>query len=554
MNPSAAIRAACLGAVVLHAPLAGAQAAATPWSTACTASHCTASAKVLAREANVPYAYQLRISRFADARTELVLLTGSRRPADDASIDVQIDGRAVARLAPGVGYRRVGPSNTFRVAQGEAASVLQAMRDGKQLVLGFRTAAGSDERVPVALQGLDAALTRIGVQTRPPTGVAAAAAAQQPLDPRIDRPAAPAAGQTSQDAPTPTSPVKRAPARKTAVKRSPRSAAATASVPAPADASPPVSREAAPVSPAAPAIPPDAAELPAAALDAAPAATSSVPAPMAPRQAPESVSVPRQFACQGNEPFWNLTISGDNARFVSLTGSGDAHPVRLTGRLRATAARTGASFGWRGTDADGSAYGALIERRSCRDSMSDREGVTTFAYAATVAAPGGMTLHGCCNAGPALDSQAGAPGEPAVQLADLRARAPEDWTRHLPDMLRAVQACLDRTPGEGAYVTKAWPMNRAMVGVRTRNASVGWFECVAQQDGRAIDRFAPVDATAERVVDEERVLYVPAEVVRQEGNCFRHEQLLDDAGRPLGWLTVNACWRAPGAAPVGKRR
>src|SRR5690606_25966391 len=130
---------------------------------------------------NVPYAYQLRISRFADARTEVVLLTGSRRPADDASIDVQIDGRAVARLAPGVGYRRVGPSNTFRVAQGEAASVLQAMRDGKQLVLGFRTAAGSDERVAVALRGLDAALTRIGVPTPPPTGVSAAASAQQPL-------------------------------------------------------------------------------------------------------------------------------------------------------------------------------------------------------------------------------------------------------------------------------------------------------------------------------------------------------------------------------------
>lgn len=554
MNPFAAIRAVCLGVAVLYAPLAGAQAAATPWSTACTASHCTASAKVLAREANVPYAYQLRISRFADARTELVLLTGSRRPAGDAIIDVQIDGRAVARLAPGVGYRRIGPSNTFRVADGETATVLQAMRDGKQLVLAFRTAAGSGERIAVALRGLDAALTRIGVQTPPPTGAVAAAPAAQPVDPRIDRPAAPAAGQASNDAPTTTSPAKKAPAKESVAKRPPRSASATANVPAPADAPPPAPREAAPVSPAAPATPPASAELPGAALDAAPAATSSAPAPMAPRQAPESVSVPRQFACQGNEPFWNLTISGDDARFVSLTGSGDAHPVRLTGRLRATAASTGASFGWRGTSADGSAYGALIERRSCRDNMSDREGVTTFAYAATVAAPGGMTLHGCCNAGAALDSQAGAPGEPSVQLADLRARAPEDWTRHLPDMLRAVQACLDRTPGEGAYVTKAWPMNRGMVGVRTRNASVGWFECVAQQDGRAIDRFAPVNATAERVVDEERVLYVPADEVRQEGNCFRHEQLLDDAGRPLGWLTANACWRAPGSAPVVKRR
>jgi len=538
----ATILAACVGVALVHAPLSGAQAPATAWSTACSASHCTASAKVPAREANLPYAYQLRISRFADARTELVLLTARRTPAPDAAIDVRIDGKPVADLTPGSGYRRIGRSNTFLVADGETAALLRAMREGRQISLAFRATAGGEERVALPLGGLDAALSKIGVNT--------------PAMPAQ----APSPGKT---ATAKTSPAKKPPTSAPPSKQPPATAAARQDAGPRPEAAAPLPRAAPPAPSTAPAAsasaatPAPAGELPAAALDA-PAADASTPAgaaaaPLSPRRTADSVSVPRQFACQGNEPFWNLTIDGDDARFVSLSGNGDAQPVLLSGRLRATATSTGATFGWRGTGADGSVYGALIERRSCRDSMSDREGVTTFSYAATVAAPGGATLHGCCNASAALDSQAGAQGDPTVQLADLRTRAPEDWTRHLPDMLAAVQVCLDRTPGDGAYVTKAWPMNRGMVGVRTRNASVGWFECVAPQDGRAVEHFAPVAATGERVPDEERVLYVPAGVARHTGNCFRHEEVLDQAGRPLGWLTANACWRAPGAAVVERR-
>ncbi len=543
MNLTAAIRAVCLGAALVHAPLSSAQAPPTPWTTACSASHCTASAKVPAREANLPYAYQLRISRFADARTELVLLTARRTPAPDAAIDVQIDGKPVTALTAGSGYRRIGRSNTFLVADGETTALLRAMREGRQISLAFRATAGSEELITLSLRGLDAALSKIGVEA-PPAKLAQA----------------PSPGKTSTAR---TSPAKKPPAKASPPKQSPATAAARPDAGAQPETAAPVPRatprapSTTPAASAPAAAPAPARELPAAALDAPAAAASTqagaAGAPLSPRRTVESVSVPRQFACQGNEPFWNLTIDGDDARFVSLTGSGDAQPVLLAGRLRATATSTGATFGWRGTSVDGSAYGALIERRSCRDSMSDREGVTTFAYAATVAAPGGVTLHGCCNASAALDSQAGAQGEPTVQLADLRGRAPDDWTRHLPDMLAAVQACLDRTPGDGAYVTKAWPMNRGMVGVRTRNASVGWFECVVPQDGRAVEHFAPVAATAEPVPDEERVLYLPAGVARLTGNCFRHEELLDEAGRPLGWLTANACWRAPGADVVERR-
>jgi len=534
-SPFSALVAACLSLAIFGGG-ARAQAQGSAWTTNCSASHCTASAKVRANEPGVPYAYQLRVSRYQDAKTELVLLSSTTRPADDAPIQVQVDGKAVAQLAPGSGYRHIGRSNTFVVADGETEALLRAMRRGRQLRLSFRAASGTDESAIVPLQGMDAALSKIGViaaKARPaPTAPMAKATAAEP--------------PASKPAPAPAKPKSAAASGAEALPPKP-AAASTAS--AKSAATPPPAVPAPPIAPGAPA---DEAqgELPGAVLDAPAAATSAAPSsPAAPVQ---SVSVPRQFACQGNEPFWNLMIDGDTARFVSLTGGGDPKPVLLSGKLQATAESTGATFGWRGRAVDGNSYGALIERRSCRDSMSDREGVTTFAYSATVAVPGNRALQGCCNVGLTLDKNAGASGQPSVRLSGLRGRAPEDWSRHLPDMLRAIDACLERTPGETAYVTKAWPMNRGMVGVRTRNASVGWFECTAQQDGRAIEQFAPVDNKSARIADEEKLLFVPASVARHEGNCFRHEQVLDEADRPLGWLTTNTCWRAPGA-PVAKR-
>lgn len=562
---AATLRAALLCGALVHAAQTHAQPASAAWSTRCDASHCAASTRVRAQEPGVPYAYQLRVSRYADARTELVLLTGNRRPADDAAIGLQVDGRPVAALAAGSGYRRVGRSNTYVLGGDEAANLLTRLRGAQQLTLAFRTSTGIDETVAIRLQGLDAALARIGVTAPPAPAVASAARTQKP-----QQPAAALASSAPAVKPDPvkSDPVKPDPVKSDPARPKTRSAPAASSARADTVTTPPApTRSTAPEAATrseAPEAPGDA-RLPAAALDTPGTSTPGTPpgtsasGPAAPASSAQSASdaqpasVPRQFACQGNEPFWNLVIGGDNARFVSLTASGDPRAVLLQGRLQATAQSTGAAYGWRGRSAEGDSYGALIERRSCRDSMSDGGGMTTFLFAATVAAPGGLTLQGCCNAGASLDSRAGAQGEQWVQLNSLRGRAPDDWSRHLPDMLRAIDACLDRTPGADPYVTKAWPMNRGMMGVRTRNASVGWFECIAQQDGRAIERFAPVDGEAERGPDEERLVFVPAGVSRHEGNCFRHEQVLDDAGRTLGWLTTNTCWRVPGA-PVAKRR
>ena len=79
------------------------------------------------------------------------------------------------------------------------------------------------------------------------------------------------------------------------------------------------------------------------------------------------------------------------------------------------------------------------------------------------------------------------------------APAPEtDWSRYLFDLLPAIQACIDKTPEPDPYATKAWPMNHGMVGVRTRNGQGGWFECVAEANGKSIDRFVPLPPARRR--------------------------------------------------------
>ncbi|HZP86656.1 MAG TPA: hypothetical protein VFB54_07525 [Burkholderiales bacterium] len=128
-----------------------------------------------------------------------------------------------------------------------------------------------------------------------------------------------------------------------------------------------------------------------------------------------------------------------------------------------------------------------------------------------------------------------------VAIADLRARTPEDWSRFLPELLPAIQACIERTPGSGVFVTKAWLMSKGLVGVRTRNTTVGWFDCVARREGRHVERFDPVTQTGERLPGEEYIVFTATPESLPEGDCFSREQVVDDANQSIGWLSRYGC-------------
>ena len=249
----------------------------------------------------------------------------------------------------------------------------------------------------------------------------------------------------------------------------------------------------------------------------------------------------RQFSCRGNEPSWTFAIDGEHARYASLTDSSQPDTVELAGKLSVTGDGPTPIVDWRGKSDWGGSFRAVVTEGLCRDSMSDSEGQTEFEYLARVTLPGGKGVRGCCNAGLPPVKAATPTDTTQYPVADLRKRPETDWSRYLFDFLPAIQACIDKTPEPDPYATKAWPMNRGMVGVRTRNAQGGWFECIAEANGKSIERFVPLPSAAPPAPNEDRVVFSPPDHPPPAASCYKHERVMDGMGDFLGWLSTNGC-------------
>jgi len=483
------------------------------WSVTCAGErYCSASTRLRSDNPELRYAYLLRVSRYESGEREIAFLPAQERPAGDAEIAVRVDGNPAVRLAPDSGWRAVGGGNTFLVASAdEVSGLLETMRTGKRVELRYRSTRGKPVAVSFPLAGFAPALAV--VDPRP----------VKRAQPKPDKAAAAPKGHSV-----------------TAVSDSVTAASDPAAAAVATQAEPEPSAEMVPEAATVQADPP-----------ANPAVAQAKPKPASvggpPPAGRKRVKAVRQFACRGDEPSWNLTIDNNRARF-QLPLDEEPAVIALTGRLGVTGEGRTPDMDWRGKSADGRAYRALIQQQSCTDSMSDAAGETAFDYRVQLTVPGGRKLTGCCDAGVEPRVAARAQPDPAqAPVAALGAKSPVDWSRMLMELLPAIDACLAKTPGTAPYVTKAWPMNRGMVGVRTRNATVGWFECVAQSDGKVVDRFGPVESGAPPVPGEEVVLYIPAAHAPPSGNCFTHERVMDASGSQIGWLSTNACAAQPGA-------
>lgn len=122
-------------------------------------------------------------------------------------------------------------------------------------------------------------------------------------------------------------------------------------------------------------------------------------------------------------------------------------------------------------------------------------------------------------------------------FADPRNKPMGDWSRMLPDLLPAIQACIGESADRPRVVLKAWPMNRGMVGVRmarTRDGAATQ-DCIATTGGR-VDRLERPSENAEALPGQGRarlpsVTRHPARPhVRQVGTRIR------PAGRSGRWV------------------
>ena len=257
---------------------------------------------------------------------------------------------------------------------------------------------------------------------------------------------------------------------------------------------------------------------------AAPPAPAPETAP-APEAAPPDVAaapaeqVPRAFLCRGNEPFWALDVVVDGG--VLKTPYAE---TALAGELRAT---EGGAYAFRGAPADQpeASVAAVIAPAQCFDTMADGP---AMPYSAVVEFADGTQGSGCCTVEYGLDLG----GAPAF---DASTKAAEDWSRLLPDLATAVTRCAFDGGVATEAVTKAWPMNKGMAGVRLRDSSGARFDCSIDLGQGDIESVQPV-AEGDALPGEGSPLWLPAGGTPPVLHCGRVERVLSADGLVTGWL------------------
>lgn len=308
----------------------------------------------------------------------------------------------------------------------------------------------------------------------------------------------------------------------------PPRAAARVAPPAAPPAAPPVppANAAAEVRAAVPAAPPPLTTLGAVAPPVAgPVArgTAEPPTPPAPSLAaadaraaalPVAEAGSAALRCQGNEPGWQLLIQPGLARLRSQDG-----PLRDVAMVARYTSAPWADPPFAMLRAEVNGQGtmvAYITADACSDSMSGE----ASAMRARLSMPDGTVRIGCCR--------------PLAQVADPR--GPGDWSRWLPELLPAVQACSVARPG---LVLDAWQVAPGRAAVRIAGTDGNRFDCFADTLTRRAERVVAVAHADRRTSEGQPVLRVG--VPARAEACRLTEPVRAVDGTPFGSLAWEAC-------------
>lgn len=523
------------------------------WVVACqsdASGYCTANAKLTDGRGAQGYAFQLHVWRArAGDPLQVTFLAGTARPGASEPMQLRVDGLPPIVLEAGTGYRSIRSGGAYALSAAEpVAALLAQMLRGQRLRIAFRDAQGKLVAPVFSLNGFRQAVTRFegaGVNQmlasthgNRPTAPDSTPRREPEAAPDLAQPPAAKAAPAGMEPPAAsaipepvqgTEPVPIAPPQRTA----------TSATAGRAQSQPEASSEPA-TSPARgnKRTPSTITEL--APAQRKPEAGSTAVAAGHPSRRGRGESL-RQFACRGDEPAWSLAIDRQRATLRLA----DAEPAtrELTGKFSISGEGRTPVMTWRGKAAgERGELTAVIVEQECKDSVSEGEAQTASAFQVQVKLPDGRKVRGCCTAGlPAPQTASVPPGLASARIADFAAKPSEDWARLLLELKPAVDACMARTPGTSPYVTKAWPINAAMAGVRTRSGDGGWFGCIARIDGSVVDRFEPLERADPPLPGENLTLFTPAGSTPRSGSCWEHERVLDAAGKLLGYLSYNTC-------------
>lgn len=258
-------------------------------------------------------------------------------------------------------------------------------------------------------------------------------------------------------------------------------------------------------------------------------------------------SMPSEYKCNGNEPFWGLAIENEHAGWAT---PGEPEGRTLEGAFRHL--DYAGVFAWRGEFGEGDLV-AFVTDQPCSDTMVDRE----YPYSIKVSLPDGSVLLGCCDTISEPSAEGWSESKPDLHteveadevdesLSDLPVailddKPPGDWSRHLLALLPAIESCLAETPGTSPRVVKAWATSHEQVGVRTWSAETAAWECVANGQGSLVRPLTALNSDAIGLHDGWSPIFTLRGQSPPAGECYHHERVVDARGELIGWLSYDTC-------------
>lgn len=142
----------------------------------------------------------------------------------------------------------------------------------------------------------------------------------------------------------------------------------------------------------------------------------------------------------------------------------------------------------------------------------------------------------------AAEDAVAAPAPASAGKASSADEALEDWSRRAVELMPAIRACFDATPTKPVSITKAWPMNHGMAGVRLANGRGQRLECIAPVAGGKPASYRTLAKDARPLPGEGQPVLALGMQPRPAGKCRREELLtLPGETRSIGTLSYRAC-------------
>lgn len=211
-----------------------------------------------------------------------------------------------------------------------------------------------------------------------------------------------------------------------------------------------------------------------------------------------------EFEAVGAEPFWQMDLLADA---VSFRRPGLEDVVEIT-QPRAYRAQ--------GMQVQGGPLTVRLKAGACVHTSGE-----TFAYLATVFFDG-VAYEGCAR------RASGAGG------------ATPTWAFLLPELIPAIDKCLERATAKPARVTIGYVVEQAQTTVRLLGSDGGRYECAVSTETGEIEYFEPI-GDRDVVQGERDPLFSRAPTEAPAGQCWRSEPALSPTGEQLGWLSRKTC-------------